>query len=176
MSIATKLIPATALILAALGCAGGARNPVSGDHAGQLNGACRISPQNPTVGAGQSLNFSARSPWGSGAHWTVLPASGGTVDAGGTFTASPTPGQYQLVAMWNGDVRYTATTTVTVVPLPPPSLINPALVQASGAAQTGAGGHVRNNPVVGEAVPARTATNAADTLQVRHGFDPSIAH
>lgn len=162
-------------LLLASACTGGG-NRTTGDHAGQPNGKFTVSPVVATVIAGQTQRFTASSPWGSGATWSVLPAAGGTFDASGTFTASSTAGRYQIVAMWSGDVRYTATAMVSVVPLPLPAHLNPAMVQANGAAQTSAGGTTRNTSVVGEGVPARTAVSTNGVEQVRHGFDPPANH
>ena len=165
----------TALVLLAFGCSGGG-NRTTGDHAGQPNGKFTITPPVATVIAGQVQRFTASSPWGNGAIWSVLPATGGSFDANGNFTASATPGQYQIVAMWGSDVRYTATAAVSVVPPPPPAQLNPLLVQAYGALQTSSVGTTRNTPVVGEAVPARPAATSNGGEQVRHGFDPPINH
>ncbi|HCZ34116.1 MAG TPA: hypothetical protein DHV93_12100 [Holophagaceae bacterium] len=162
------------LVFAALGCGGG--NPASGDHAGQLNGKFQIAPATATVIVGQSLQFSASAPWGGGARWSVLPATGGSIDAGGMFTASATPGEYQIVAMWNHDVRYTATALAWVVPAPPPAILSTGLVQAFGLnLQTSADGSIRNAVIAGEPVPARRAASANGTVQVRHGFYPPPA-
>lgn len=158
-------------ILAGLGCMGGG-DQSTGDHPGQPNGKFQITPPTATVIAGQSLRFTASSPWGGGATWFVLPAAGGTVDASGTFTASSTLGQYQIVALWTNDVRYTATATVSVVS--PAAHLDPNLVQASGASQTSKNGSTRNRPVAGESVPAQTAATTSGTTQVRHGFDPPV--
>lgn len=163
------------LIQASLGCTGGG-NRSTGDHAGQPNGKFTITPTVATVITGQTQQFSAASPWGSGAKWSVLPANGGSFSANGTFTASSTAGQYQIVAMWNDDVRYTATASVSIVPPPLPAQMNPNLVQAFGVRQTSTSGASRNTPVVGEAIPARTAAIPSGTEQVRHGFDPPVTH
>lgn len=164
----------TMLMLTGMGC-GGLGDKSSGDQAGQINGKFQITPSNATVVTGQTFHFTASSPWGGGANWTVLPAAGGTVDAEGNFTASSLLGQYRIVAMWSKDVRYTAVATVTVVPPPPPAHLNPNLVQASGLTQATAGGNVRNAIVVGESVPAQKATSASGNLEVRHGFEPPAA-
>ncbi len=157
---------------ASLGCIGGS-NRSSGDQPGQLNGTFQITPSTATLLAGQTLQFSARGPLGGGgATWYVLPATGGTCDASGTFTASSTLGQYQIVALWSNDVRYTATATVSVVS--PGAHLNPNLVQAFGVAQTSKNGTTRNHPVGGETVPARIAATPSGTMQVRHGFDPPV--
>lgn len=160
-------------VLAGLGCFGGGSQS-TGDQPGQPNAKFQITPPTATVIAGQTLHFSASSPWGGGATWYVLPASGGTCDASGTFTASSTLGQYQIVALWNKDVRYTATATVRVVS--PAARLNPNLVQAFGVSQTAGNGSTRNMPVAGESVPAQNAATASGTTQVRHGFDPPVPH
>ena len=69
-------------------------------------------------------------------------------------------------------MRYTATATATVLPQAPPAESSPDLVSASGAQQTGSPGQSKNSVVVGEAVPARTATDTSGTLVLRHGFRP----
>jgi hypothetical protein len=168
-------LTAIGLLLLASGCTGGG-DRTTGDHAGQPNGKFTVTPAAATVIAGQTQQFSAVSPWGSGAVWSVLPATGGSFSANGTFTASSTAGQYQIVAMWNNDVRYTATASVSIVPPPLPAQINPNLVQAFGVRQASGSGTTRNTPVVGEAVPARTAATPSGTEQVRHGFDPPVNH
>jgi hypothetical protein len=158
------------LLASLASCAGGSGS--SGDHAGQLNGKFEITPATATVVAGQIFHFTASSPWGSGATWTVLPITGGSFDAAGNFTASATPGDYQIVAMWNSDVRYTATASVTVVAAPPPAYINPSVVQAYGNRQVSADGQTHNDAVAGEPIPANSAADGTGAIQVRHGFDP----
>jgi hypothetical protein len=169
----TLLLGCVLVMLESLGCFGGG-NRSTGDHAGQLNGQFQITPPTATVITGQTLHFSASSPWGGGATWYVMPASGGTCDASGTFTASSTLGQYQIIALWNDDVRYTATATVWVVA--PAAHLNPNLVQAFGVPQASGNGSTRTTPVVGESVPAQSAAAAGGTTQVRHGFDPPVPH
>ena len=51
-------------------------------------------------------------------------------------------------------------------------MTSPNLVQAFGAQQTVPGTAITNGTVVGEPVPATTATTANPTIQVRHGFNP----
>jgi hypothetical protein len=169
---APRVIPClgSLLLFAALGCGGGTKT--SGDHAGQLNGQFQITPATARVTPGQTLQFSASSPWGRGATWSVQPATGGTITAAGAFTASSVLGQYQIVALWTQDVRYTATATVMVVAPGTPAVINPNLVQASGLPQASSNGAIRNAPVVGESVPAQKAASATGSLEVRHGFEP----
>ena len=163
-----------ALVLCSiLGCSGGG-NRTTGDHAGQPNGKFTITPAVATVVSGQTQPFIGSSPWGAGATWSVLPSTGGSFDANGTFTASSTVGQYQIVAMWNSDVRYTATAMVTIVSPPPPAVLNPNLVQAFGAQQGVAGTTITNGAVVGETIPATNAATASGATKVRHGFDPPV--
>ena len=165
----TCLLPA-ALLLAALGC-GGTRS--TGDQVNTANQVMTVSPAVASLAPGQTLQFTATIPWGGAATWSVLPATGGTFSGNGMFTAAATQGQYRIVAMWNSDVRYTATATATVLPPPPPAESSPDLVSASGALQTTATGQSRNTAVVGEAVPAKRATDASGTLELRHGFRPA---
>lgn len=151
-----------------VGCImGGDKAP--GDRAGQLNGAFSITPPTAQVLLGQTFHFTASSPWGGGATWTVLPATAGTIDAAGTFTAAATAGNCQIVAMYDNDPRYTATASVHVLALIP-AHVNPSLVQASGKLQIQ--GTLRNGAVAGEAFPARKSATADGVLQVRHGFEP----
>ncbi len=151
-----------------VGCTmGGDKAP--GDRAGQLNGPFAITPPTAQVLLGQTFHFSASSPWGGGATWSVLPATAGTIDAKGTFTAGTTPGTCRIVAMYDNDPRYTATASVHMLTAIP-AQVNPALVQASGKLQVQ--GTLRNAIVVGEGVPARTSVTADGALRVRHGFEP----
>jgi len=155
--------------LGLLGCLAGGTH-ASGDHAGQISGLYQITPPVAVVSVGQTFQFSASSPWGGNPTWSVVPATGCTLDAGGSFTASMATGQYLIVAFWTEDVRYTATATVTVVPAPPPALLNEGLVQAFGQLQASADGHSRNDNVAGEPVPAQTAEGMNGNIQIRHGF------
>jgi len=155
------------LILGALGCGG---SKVSGDHAGQINGPFLITPATSSVLVNQVVQFSASSPWGTGASWSVFPATGGAINGSGKFTASTTPGQYQIVAMWNQDVRYTATATAWVVAAPVQAPLHPGMVQAFGHRQTSPDGSIHNAPVAGEPVHVQAAVNEPGALLVRHGF------
>ncbi|HEX9009657.1 MAG TPA: hypothetical protein VF804_04760 [Holophagaceae bacterium] len=62
---------------------------------------------------------------------------------------------------------------LTIAPPLPPGQIRADLVQASGRAQTG--GTLANTPVIQEPVAARSATDTAQVVAVRHGFDPNAA-
>ncbi len=165
------LLPASALLLA-LACGGGDR--ITGDRAATVGQVMSISPAVATLAPGQTVQYTATTPWGGSATWSVVPAIGGTFTPNGLFTASSTQGSYRIVAMWNGDVRYSATAQATILPPPPPTTSKPDVVSASGSQQGSASGQVQNASVVGEAVPVHSAADASATRQVRHGYDPSV--
>ena len=166
------LLAATAaLLLGTLGCGGGSH--ATGDQVATANLVLVITPGTASVAPGQTLQFSANSPLGNGVTWSVQPATGGSINASGLFTAATTPVQCQVLAMWNSDVRYTASATVTILPPPPIAVISPTLVQASGVQQTVPGTGIAHAAVVGESVPATNAVGSVDpTVKVRHGFEP----
>lgn len=153
-----------------LGCFGTNR---SSDRAGAVNGNMAILPEAPSLLPGQTVQFSTGTPWGDEVTWSVLPSSAGTISAKGLFTAASVPGTATVFAVWSKDVRYTASTGVNVLPPPAPAESSPSLAQASGAQQT-AGSDVANAVVVGEPVPAATATSANGAIKVRHGFSPPV--
>ena len=161
-----------AFLLPGLGC-GGSRK--TGDQAGTGNWVLRITPDQAAIAAGQTLQFQAATPWGGGVQWAVEPASAGTMDASGLFTASSTLGSCTILAVWSKDVRYTASTSLTVLTPPPAADSTPGLVQAPGSLQTTSGGAYANGAVAGESVPAITSASANATFQVRHGFLPGTA-
>ncbi len=163
------LLPTSALLL--LACGGGDRT--TGDRLATINQVMTVSPAEATLSVGQSLQFTAVIPWGGTATWSVVPATGGTFTPGGLFTAASAPGSYRIVAMWNGDVRYTASAQATVLPPPPPAVSRPDVVSANGSQQGSASGAVQNAAVVGEPMVVRTAADASATVQVRHGYTPS---
>jgi len=166
-----RLLPAAGLLLAALACGGGSRS--TGDQVATANLVLAITPAVASVAPGQNLQFSANTPWGSGVTWSVQPATGGSINAAGLFTASSTPGQCLVLAMWNNDLRYTASAMVTILPPSPAAVISPALVQASGVQQTVPGTGIAHAAVVGESVPATNAVGSVDpSVKVRHGFEP----
>ena len=164
-------LPVGAALLLTLACGGGSK--ATGDQVNTANQVMTVSPATATLAPGQTAQFTATIPWGGSATWAVLPAAGGTFSGNGLFTASSAQGQYRIVAMWNNDVRYTATATATILPPAPPADSTPDIVSASGAQQTGSTGQSKNSVVVGEAVPAKTATDASGTLVLRHGFRPA---
>ena len=164
-------LAAPALLLATLACGGGSRS--TGDQVATANLVLAITPGVASVAPGQTLQFSANTPWGNGVTWSVQPATGGSINSAGLFTASSAQGQCLVLAMWNNDVRYTASATVTVLPPPPVAVITPALVQASGVQQTVPGTGIAHAAVVGESVPATSAVGSVDpSVKVRHGFEP----
>ena len=158
-----------ALPLLGLGCAG---SRPSGDQAGTLNGVLVISPANASLIVNQTLQFQASTPWGAGAIWSVQPPSAGTITPGGLFTASATPGTFTVLAMWDRDVRYAASTQLTLLPQPPPNPSTPSMVQAEGGLGTGAQGTINVFAVLGEDVPAVVSGSPNQAIQVRHGFLP----
>ena len=164
------LLPTTTLLLL-LACGGADR--VTGDRAATINQVMTVSPAVATLSVGQSLQFTAVIPWGGTATWSVVPATGGTFTPAGLFTAAAAPGDYRIVAMWNGDVRYTALAQATVLPPPPPAVSRPDIAAASGSQQGSASGGVQNAAVVGEPVVATRSADGSATAKVRHGYDPS---
>jgi len=160
------LLPLTLL----LACGGSSR---SGDHVATINWTMTVSPAVGSVAVGQSLQLVASTPWGNQTQWSVMPASAGTISASGLFTAGTTTGTCTLYAVWTQDVRYTASATITILPAPPPAVLSPNFVQASGSGQVISGTAITNGVVLGEAVPATNATVMGDSsTKVRHGFQP----
>jgi hypothetical protein len=159
------------LLLLGLGCFG---TNHSSDRAGAVNGRMTILPESPLLLPGQTVQFTASTPWGSGAIWSVLPATAGSISATGLFTASTVPGSAMVYAVWAKDVRYTASTGLIVLAPPAPAEISPNLVQAFGTQQTVPGTAIAHAAVVGEAVSAVMATTSNGAIQVRHGFDPPV--
>jgi hypothetical protein len=160
------LIPAALLILG-LGCLGGGSSSSSGTFVPP-----QISPANPTVFVDQSLQLQVNSPWTTGIVWSVRPAGAGTITSGGLFTAGPTPGICTVEAVRSGTGRFDVTAQLGIYPAPPPAVSTPNLAQAAGSRQTSAGGGIVNGPVVGELLPASTATSPTQSIQVRDGFTP----
>lgn len=113
---ACRIVSSLLLILSLAGCGNGFK--VTGDHADKDNYALKIDPAAPVVTVGHTVHLTGSSPWGPGAVWTVLPASAGAIDNSGVFTAGNTPVDGKIVAMWKGDVRYTATADLKVVAAP----------------------------------------------------------
>jgi len=159
------------LLLVGLGCMG---TNNSSDRAGTVNGRMAILPETPSLVTGGTVQFLASTPWGSEATWSVSPASVGSISSSGLFTASATPGRATVFAVWPKDVRYTASTSVIVLPPPAPAESSPNLSQTFGAQQTVPGTGTSNTAIVGGTVPATTASTANGAITVRHGFDPPV--
>lgn len=166
-----SLLVLLALLLLVLGCFGTNK---SSDRAGAVNGNMAILPEAPSLLPGQTVQFSASTPWGNEVTWSVLPASSGTISTTGLFTASASRGAATVFAVWSKDVRYTASTGISVLSPPAPAEASPNLTQASGAQQTVPGTNLANAAVLGEAVPAATALSTNGAIKVRHGFDPPV--
>ena len=97
------LLPRLAVLpftLLFLGCTGGHR---SGDRAGTINWTMTVLPATPSLIVGQSVQFSASTPWGNEAQWSVLPTTAGLITPGGLFTAANTPGPCTVYAVWSKD-------------------------------------------------------------------------
>lgn len=146
----------------------------SGDRAGTENLVLTVSPAQASLAPGQSLQFSATSPWGKEVVWAVLPPSAGTMTPGGVFTASTSQGPCTVVARLAQDIRYAGTATATVLPPPAPPEISPDVVPTSGANQASASGTLQHTAVVGEPHGITQVSNAAQTDTVRHGFNPPV--
>jgi hypothetical protein len=156
-----------ALLLAQQACG----TSSSGDHAGAENSKLTVRPEAATLGVGQTVQFTAGSPWGGEVRWSVLPATCGTFGQDGLFTAGGVAGTCTILARLVRDVRYTAAATLMLLPASTLSAdLWAALVGASGGSQASPDGAIRNVAVLGEAVNTFTATDASRNLQVRYGF------
>ena len=168
-----------ALLVLGLGC-GSTR--ITGDRVDTLNQTLAIAPLAAAAIPGHAIQFQATIPWGGGsALWSVVPASAGTITAGGLFiaAAADTPGQTCTVrAGWSKDVRYTASTSVAILAPPAPGegqapvATSPNTVEANGTQQTVPGTTISNGAVVGEAVPATVSTSANGLIQNRGDLLP----
>ena len=85
------------VILSIVGCAGRPPNAKSPT-------VVSVNPASITVAAGSTTTFAAvfspSSPEGGSLTWSVNPASGGTINDAGVYTASGTAGKYAVVATW----------------------------------------------------------------------------
>jgi hypothetical protein len=106
--------------------------------------ALAVSPDSASVLTGAQKIFSAIGHLSDGTTaplgvtWT---ATGGTIDAGGAYTAGPTDGTYQVVATNTaGTVADTASVTVNPPPAPPPPPVVPVrLIVGPSTASVAAG-------------------------------------
>ncbi len=116
------------LLAAALGFAGCSEDPSStrrttttdddkdDDTATEVT--ITITPATAELNTGASQTFSAtvEGATDKGVTWSVKETDGGTVTAGGTYTAPDAAGTFHVVATANADTTKTATATVTVLP------------------------------------------------------------
>jgi len=116
--------------------------------AGAVTYASRTATFMPTLGLAGNQTFTATITM------KATDTSGNALS--GNQAAPPGPSSY----IW----------TFTTGPAPPPSFMNPGVVQAFGQIQASADGAIRNDGVAGEPVPAKTTADANRTIQVRHGF------
>lgn len=86
-----------------------------------------ISPENPSVAAGDTVQFNAQvtGTEDTSVRWQ---ASGGTISSSGLYTAFDIPGSYTITASSTQDPSATASTTVTVLPPPVQVRITPRSV------------------------------------------------
>ena len=99
----------TATIPIHIGLADGDGGGGAGDL-GDGGGALGVTPAAVTVTVGRKQPFAASAP----VTWSVMESSGGSVDAGGVYSAPTTPGTYHVVATSSADASLTASATVTV--------------------------------------------------------------
>jgi hypothetical protein len=156
------------------GCGGGGSQALT-PPAGQPN-PLLITPAFATVVEGQTAVFTTNSTTGN-VTWAVVPGTGGSINAAGTFTASSSVGQVQILARWSpadsGILTSTsAAATVSVVVPPLPAVSSSSYAQASGTQQAANGTTLTNASVVGEAFPASLAASANQSEQLRDGFLP----
>jgi len=101
--------------------------------------AVEVLPASATLGVGGVVQFAAvvTGTIGTGVSWKVQEASGGSVDAGGLYTAPAAAGTYHVVATSTADAGRTASAVVTVQP------VTPIVVSVSPATATVAAGGTR---------------------------------
>jgi hypothetical protein len=162
------------LTITAAGCRGGGSQDLEAPPGQPAN--FQITPAVATIVAGQTSVFTTNSTTGR-VTWAVVPATGGTFNGSGSFTASSTLGPFQILAQWwpsgNGIlVSTSATATVSVVAPPLPAVSSPGYAQASGTQQTASATTITNGAVVGEPFPAAVAASATQSIQIRDDFLP----
>jgi len=79
-----------------------------------------VSPASPFVGVGQTQQFTATVAGATdqSVTWTVIEDPGGTISAGGLYTAPMLPGSFHVVATSVADGARRGTATVSVLPPP----------------------------------------------------------
>jgi hypothetical protein len=137
-------------------------------------GSLQVEPISILVAVGQVTRFTATGPVSGRVLWSVAPAAAGIIDANGVFSPSGTIMQCSVVAAWSQDTRVKGSASVTVFAAPLPANIRPDLVEAAGGLQTGAAGAIINELILDEGAVTGTSTGAGGTIQVRHGFYPTV--
>jgi hypothetical protein len=105
-----------------------------------------VNPATLQLGAGETHTFTATvtGTTTTGVTWAITEGgAGGTVTAGGFYTAPTSPGTYHLVATSTADTTAKATATITVIPVvisvsPPTALVEIGSTQAFTATVAGA--------------------------------------
>lgn len=132
-----------------------------------------VNPQDATLQVEGILQFSVYGRMNTGDS-TAVPvsysATGGTITAGGTYTAGPVPGAYRLIAIQaGGTLADTAVITVTSVPVPPPAPVATVVVSPASAS-VGLGATQQFSAVLkdanGNILTGRTVTWASDNAVV----------
>jgi hypothetical protein len=140
-----------------------------------------VNPSSVVVAEGSLTTFTAvfspSRPKDSSLTWGVSPASGGTINSKGVYTASQTPGHYIVVAIWSSDHAATGvvSASASVEVLPPPqadAVINPDMAQGSGVTQSN--GAVQNQVIVGQSIPLVISADPTGNIQSGSGFMPPI--
>ena len=139
-----------------------------------------VTPNPQTLVAGSTQQFAAAGSDASGNAVGVTPvwsvaAGGGTITAGGLFTAGSTPGTYaNTIKATSGAITATATVTVTATPPAPPPLAtitispNPDTTQVSASQQFVAVGRDGNGNTVAIS-PVWSIVNAGGTIDAASG-------
>lgn len=135
--------------------------------------ALQLTPTSATVQVGRTQQFSVTGFAVSDVTWSVDPATAGTIDASGRFTATavPTSGTCAVVATLKSDPTRVGLATVIVTPAPVTNGYPTDVVTANGGLQTT--GSVEVQSVVQENVAPMTATTQSGSMTVRYGFYPS---
>jgi hypothetical protein len=130
--------------------------------------AVSVAPDTATLAAGATHDFAATGVLSDGtlvAIGVTWRAAGGSIDAGGVYTAGNTAGSYRVVALsTDSTLADTATVSITQPPPPPPSptLDQVVLSPASLALTTGASAQLaaygRNS--LGDSVPVEVTYSA----------------
>lgn len=109
----------TALVAAALACAGGSTPIPEAPRAGV---AVTVDPDAVQLLPGGSVAFAAAvtGSANTAVSWSVQETSGGTIDAGGRYVAPQSEGSFHVVARSVVDPAVSGVATVTVSATPPP--------------------------------------------------------